>query len=201
MDRRVFLRNAVQAGLLVTVAPSGALSEASGREGSEAADGFEDFFALPIYRCYVRGLQYRDLPAGWPDALAVPQSLDLVKEPDNKHDRRAIAVYAEGNKVGYLPREDNLILEKLIRRGLPVACRLIGVQTDEDSYRQLSVEVSLLYPRHPTTDVPIEAAEVARREGLRGVGRRPIQHLRVTGDPLSAGHVYAGYYEEGFGES
>ncbi len=200
MDRRDFLRNAAQAGLLVTAFPGAGFA---GTETSTApeVDPFADFFTLPIYRCYVRGLQYRELPEGWPAALAVPQALDLLKEPDNPHDRRAIAVYAEGTKVGYLPREDNLILEKLIRRGLPVTCRLVGVQPDGESYRSLSVEVALLYPSHPTTDPDIESAEADRREGLRKVGEKPRHHRRPTGDPLSAGHVYSGYYEEGFGES
>ncbi len=196
MDRRLLLRDALRAGLLVTAHPGGAFAAESA-----TAEPFADFFALPIYRCYVRGLQHRDLPEGWPAALAVPQSLDLLKEPDNEFDRRAVAVYADGIKVGYLPREDNLILEKLIRRGLPVTCRLVGVQPAEETYRSLSVEVSLLYPRHPTTDGGIQGAERDRREGLRSVSRRPLQHLRSTGDPLSAGHVYDGYYEEGLSES
>ena len=196
MDRRYFLRNALQTGLLVTAHPAAAFGDGSGESGSRSApEAYADFFALPIYRCYVRGLQYRDVPAGFLDGLTAPQPLDLMKEPTNPHDRRAIAVYASGVKVGYLPREDNLILEKLIRRGLPVACRLVGVQPEEESYRQLSVEVALLYPSHATTDRDIISAERARREGLQRVGRRGAHRLHTSGDPLSAGHVYAGYYE------
>ena len=192
MQRRDFLRNALRTGLLVTAPPAIALADGSPPTPSPLAD----FHALPIYRCYVRGLQYRDVDEDFLAKLRVPQPLDLVKEPDNRHDRRAIAVYAEGEHVGYLPREDNLILEKLIRRGLPVACRLVGVQADEASYRRLSVEVALLYPPHPTTDAEIETQEAARVEGLARVATKPPHRLRVTGDPLSAGHVYEGYYAE-----
>ena len=192
MRRRDFLRNTLQTGLLVTAPPAMA-TIADGTDGAPGVD-YADFHALPIYRCYVRGLQYRDVEAGFVEALRVPQPLDLVKEPDNRHDRRAIAVYADGVKVGYLPREDNLVLEKLIRRGVPVACRLVGVQAEEESYRRLSVEVALLYPPHPTTDPEIGAQEAARLEGLAEVGSKPPHRRRVTGDPLSAGHVYADYY-------
>lgn len=198
MHRRRFLRNALRGGLLVTAPPAIALASNSETDasGTLPQNPYADFHALPIYRCYVRGVQYRDLPEGFAERLTVPQPLDLLKEPDNRHDRRAIAVYAEGEKIGYLPREDNLVLEKLIRRGLPVACRLVGIQADEDSYRRYSVEVALLYPPHATTDPEIEAQEAARLEGLGGVAAKPAHRLRTTRDPLSAGHVYRGYYGE-----
>ena len=197
MRRRNFLLNALRGGLLVTVPPAIALAgegDIAEHAGGALPQPYADFHALPIYRCYVRGLQYRGVKEGFVEALDVPQPLDLVKEPDNRHDRRAIAVYAEGQQLGYLPREDNLILEKLIRRGIPVACRLVGVQPDEESYRRLSVEVALLYPPHPTTDQEIEAQEAARLDGLAKVAGKPTHRRRVTGDPLSAGHVYADYY-------
>lgn len=174
-----FQERAAAEGLLVSVASAPAA-----------------FHALPIYRAYVHGLQSRDLPGGFLDGLTVPRALDLVREPDNRRDRRAVAVYADDRKLGYLPREDNRVLAKLIRRGLPVACRLIGVQPDEPEHRRLSVEVLLLYPPHPTTDPAIERAEVDRREGLAKVREKPAERRRVTGDPMSAGHVWAGYYDQ-----
>lgn len=198
MLRRRFLRNALQGGLLVTAPPAIALAAAP-EDGGALPQPYADFHALPIYRCYVRGLQYRDVGEDFARALAVPQPLDLVREPDNRHDRRAIAVYAEGRKVGYLPREDNLVLEKLIRRGVPVACRLVGVQADEASYRRLSAEVALLYPPHPTTDPAIVEQEAARLGGLGRVAAKPTRRRRVTGDPLSAGHVYDDYYADAAG--
>ena len=198
MLRRRFLRNALQGGLLITAPPAFALAVDT-EAGTLPQNLYADFHALPIYRCYVRGLQYRDVGEDFVSELAVPQPLDLVKEPDNRHDRRAIAVYAEGQKVGYLPREDNLVLEKLIRRGVPVACRLVGVQAGEESYRRLSVEVALLYPPHPTTDAAIGEQEEARLAGLRKVGEKPAHRRRVSGDPLSGGHVYDGYYSASAG--
>lgn len=35
--------------------------------------------------------------------LKVGQALDLVREPDNRHDHDAVAVYARGQQVGYVP--------------------------------------------------------------------------------------------------
>ena len=186
MSTHAFLTRVAEEGLLV-----------SAREDHDPPAGktaLADFHALPIYRAYVHGLQSRDLPEGFLEALAPPRALALVREPDNRRDRRAVAVYADDRKLGYLPREDNRVLAKLIRRGLPVACRLIGVQAGVPDHQRLSVEVALLYPRHPATDPAVERAEADRRDGLRRVAAKPEHARYASGDPLSAGHVYPGYY-------
>jgi len=69
------------------------------------------------------------------------------------------------------------------------------VQPDEE-LNVLSLEVSLLYPPHEHTDAQIQQAETDRREGLRHVAAKPAEKRRRSGDPLSAGHVYSGYYSE-----
>ena len=194
MDRRTFLQRSAEAGLLVSAGGGGAALLAAESERAPYAE----FFALPIYRCYVRGVRYRDLPPDYLEALATPSPLDLVREPDNRHDRKAIAVYHEARKLGYLPREDNLVLAKLIRRGLPVAARLVGVNPGEASHHQLAVEVALLYPPHPTTDERLVAAETDRYAGLARVGAKPPHARHQSADPLSAGHVDEHYYR-GFG--
>lgn len=186
MDREALLTNAQAEGLLLTINPF---------EDRKASQSFNDFFELPIYRAYVRGVQTRVLPEGYIEDLAAPQELDLLREPDNRRDRKSTAVYHEGQKLGYLPKEDNLMLGKLVRRGLPVSCRLIGVQPDEESYHQLSIEVSLLYPPHPTTDTAIEKAEDDRIEGLQYVKQKPSHKLYESGDPLSMHHVWPGFFE------
>ena len=196
MDRRTFLRTASTSGLLVTAAPL-VLAQAEDFNETESIkdqDPYADFFSLPIYRAYVRGLQFHDLPEYYIDDLEAPQDLDLVREPDNRHDKRAVAVYHNGLKLGYLPREDNLVLGKLVRRGLPVRCRLIGVQPDEENYRQLSIEVSLLYPPNQTSDKNIQQAEDDRRNGLQYVKKKPRHKLHESGDPLSMHHVWDGYF-------
>lgn len=197
MDRQTFLRNATQSGLLVTAAPF-VLAKAEAPTQVETKierDAYEDFFSLPIYRAYVRGLQFHDLPEGYIDNLYAPQALDLVSEPHNRHNKKAIAVYHNALKLGYLPREDNLLLSKMVRRGLPVRCRLIGVQPEEEAYRQLSIEVALLYPPHPTTDASINQAEADRIQGLQAVQNKPSHKLYESGDPLSMLHVWEGYFD------
>lgn len=63
--------------------------------------------SIPLFNCAVAGFRYYDgfhsLPTIHPGDL-----LTLVREPDNPHDDRAIAVHAtHDGKLGYIPRHIN----------------------------------------------------------------------------------------------
>lgn len=44
-------------------------------------------------------------------------ALVLVREPANKFDKNAIAVYADGEKIGYIPKNKNILLAAAIDAG------------------------------------------------------------------------------------
>jgi hypothetical protein len=44
--------------------------------------------------------------------------LELVREPDNDHDDCAIAFHFNGDKIGYVPAEENALLTRLIDAGV-----------------------------------------------------------------------------------
>lgn len=50
--------------------------------------------------------------------LNVDDQLDFFREPDNPYDERAIVIKTpNGVKVGYIPRDDNLIFSRLMDAG------------------------------------------------------------------------------------
>jgi hypothetical protein len=51
-----------------------------------------------------------------------PATLKL--EPDNPYDHRAIAVYWNGYKMGYVPRKDNKVLYNLLKDGHTLQTKL-----------------------------------------------------------------------------
>lgn len=56
------------------------------------------------------------------DEIKVGEKLNLVREPDNKFDEFAVAVFAQsGKKLGYLPEKDNPILARLMDAGKRLA--------------------------------------------------------------------------------
>src|SRR5699024_9710708 len=46
--------------------------------------------------------------------MKVGDMLEMVREPENKHDSAAIALHYDMEKVGYIPRESNEILSRLM---------------------------------------------------------------------------------------
>ena len=42
------------------------------------------------------------------------ESLTLMREPNNPYDKKAIALYHRNRKIGFVPREKNEVLSKLL---------------------------------------------------------------------------------------
>lgn len=71
-----------------------------------------------LYGCEVAGSQYLDLEKHVLPKLQENDPLVLMREPDNKFDEHAISVYTtNGLKLGYLPKNNNLILSRLMDEG------------------------------------------------------------------------------------
>lgn len=50
--------------------------------------------------------------------LNIDDRLDFFREPDNRYDKRAIMIKnADGIKIGYVPREDNIVFSRLMDAG------------------------------------------------------------------------------------
>lgn len=50
--------------------------------------------------------------------LKVGEKLDFFREPDNPHDKKAIAIKsASGVRIGYVPKADNVIFSRLMDAG------------------------------------------------------------------------------------
>lgn len=47
-------------------------------------------------------------------ALKPGAAITLVREPNNEHDKNAVAVWANGQRVGYIPKKQNLVLAQFI---------------------------------------------------------------------------------------
>lgn len=66
-------------------------------------DKYKRFYHKGVQRVSIAGLSYRDIGIG--DIGYFEGS--LIKEPDNKYDKNAIAIYSGSKKVGYIPKSDN----------------------------------------------------------------------------------------------
>lgn len=76
-------------------------------------DTFTTYEKIYLKQCFVRGFQYYDGPKIIRE-LNESGTLQLVREPENRYDPKAIAFYFEGHKIGYLPIESNKTLSILM---------------------------------------------------------------------------------------
>jgi hypothetical protein len=77
--------------------------------------------------------------------LKIGTELRLVPDATNQYDPRAIAVYYNDYKLGFIPKSDNRIFYKLMKIGFDqFEVRVQRLAPDEDPEQQISVIVHLV---------------------------------------------------------
>lgn len=102
-----------------------------GYERSKSVDSF-----------YVHGFQYWDGPFAL-GRLSVGERVDLVPEPDNPYDTDAVAIYSQGEKLGFVPRAKNFLLATLLAFGHEDVFEAVvsGVRPDVEPWEQVRVTI------------------------------------------------------------
>ncbi len=60
------------------------------------------------------------------EAIILPEKvLTMKREPENKYDEFAIAIYCEDVRIGYVPADLNLVCSRLMDAGKLFFCRVI----------------------------------------------------------------------------
>ena len=78
--------------------------------------------------------------------LRVGDRLDLIREPDNPFDPRAVRVDWRGVQIGYAPRMDNIDLARLLDRGGGLEARILHLEVSRDPWRRILFEVVAIEP-------------------------------------------------------
>jgi hypothetical protein len=89
------------------------------------------------------GFQYHAGPQVW-EHLRVGDTLTLVREPDNRHDARAVRVEWQGQQLGYLPRVENEAVATAMDQGERVTARIAALVADRNPWRRLRIEVFIV---------------------------------------------------------
>jgi hypothetical protein len=145
MDRLTFLRHLLGGTALLTLPPLDLLPKPEQDLLAWTKDGHRLF----LYDCHVRGFRFHQGPQLL-GRFREDDPLDLVREYGNAHDENAVAVYWEGQHIGYLPMNENVVLANLIDYGMRLECRIVAVETDEEPWRQCFIAVDLVVPAHPS---------------------------------------------------
>lgn len=96
-----------------------------------------------LLECHIAGTTYRENIAEIAENLKSGADLRLQREPENKFDPSAIAVYDSENRIlGYVPRAKNEVLARLLEAGKNLSARLVAKDTLDD-WTRLNVEIFL----------------------------------------------------------
>lgn len=93
-----------------------------------------------IQQVALAGFQYHAGKIVW-DQLAEGDALSLTREPDNRHDPRAVRVSWQDVQLGYLPRSDNAAVAAALDQGWRVSARIGRLVPHPDPWRRMRVDV------------------------------------------------------------
>lgn len=91
------------------------------------------------------GFQYYAGRALFP-LMRVGDRLDLIREPDNPFDPKAVRVDWRGVQIGYAPRMDNVDLARLLDLGAALEARILQLELDRNPWRRILFEVVVAEP-------------------------------------------------------
>jgi hypothetical protein len=88
------------------------------------------------------GFQYHTGERLW-NELREGNALDLVREPGNPYDPRAVRVDWKTEKLGYLPRIENTAVSQMLDRGERLTARIARLRESRDPWERLRLSVEL----------------------------------------------------------
>lgn len=95
-----------------------------------------------LHECFIAGFRFhgglRILPS-----LHVGDAVKLVAEPGNPHDPWAVRIEHHKGHLGYLPRDQNQPISRLLQQDVPIACRITAVNEEAVPWKAVRVQASL----------------------------------------------------------
>lgn len=92
----------------------------------------------------IAGFTYYDGPEAF-EKLKIGTRLHLKIEKENKFDARAVALYFDNFKLGFVPRSENRIIYKLLTIGFTgLECKIQRVTPSEHPENQIGVIIHLI---------------------------------------------------------
>lgn len=86
------------------------------------------------------GFQFHAGKKLWPQ-IRIGDSLNLIREPDNMYDSRAIRVEWQGQHIGYVPRRENTDIARLMDHGVPLVARISRLAQSRDPWARVRFEI------------------------------------------------------------
>ncbi len=75
------------------------------------------------------------------DEIRLGDSLELVREPENRHDRLAIRVEWRGRPLGYVPKAHNRAIAAAMDAGDKLVARVSSLNDNKNPWQRMAFEV------------------------------------------------------------
>lgn len=98
-----------------------------------------------LNECFVAGFRFHAGPSLL-SAMTEGARLELVAEPMNPHDEHAVRLEFDGHHVGYVPRNQNRPVARLLEQGAPVQCAVARIDPDAPTWERVTIQVSITLP-------------------------------------------------------
>ncbi|MFA7240174.1 MAG: HIRAN domain-containing protein [Sulfuricellaceae bacterium] len=95
---------------------------------------------LLVQESPLAGFQFHEGKHLW-ENLRIGDRLDLIREPDNPYDARAVRVEWQGQFLGYVPRADNEAVARQLDRGAKLAARIARLKQSRNPWQRVLFEV------------------------------------------------------------
>ena len=89
------------------------------------------------------GSQFYAVAEVWPQ-IRLGDRLTLIREPENRHDRKAVRVEWQDRQLGYVPRAENRAVARALDDGEKLEARVSRLREDPDPWRRVEFEVFLI---------------------------------------------------------
>lgn len=97
---------------------------------------------LPLLATQLAGFQYHLGEQVW-DRLHDNDELTLRREPENRHDPRAVAIYWRDYKLGYVPHLDNAVIAQLMDRRTPLRAQINQLRASANPWQRVGFTINL----------------------------------------------------------
>jgi hypothetical protein len=128
-------------------------------------------FGEPYRFCYVAGISFHNINDIW-DELCIGAKLALVRQPDNKYDKNAIAVALADDYnpeepesfdfnliLGYIPRSENEELATMMDEGYQVGAEITELNRHAPYNERLGITI-IRYGKNPKPSARYRALEI-----------------------------------------
>lgn len=102
----------------------------------------ENYNKVQLQTSAVAGYQYYQGEDVW-NKLKVADELTLIPEPDNKYDDKAIQIYWQEYKLGYLPRDENYTINKLLKNNNQLTVKISKLQKAPNPWSKIEITIFL----------------------------------------------------------